>query len=92
MHVARAETRDRSLRQIYLRIAPDKLVATANMRLTIKAINDELRRLRQDVLLDKGDGYFYFWKGDANKWLDRTVKVPNVSSLTLEQWIGESTG
>ena len=59
------------------------------MRLTLKAINDELRRLGQDVHLDKGDGYFYFWKGDANKWLDRTVKVPNVSSLTLEQWIGE---
>jgi hypothetical protein len=59
------------------------------MRLTIKAINDELRRLGQDVHLDKGDKYFYFWKGDANNWLDRTVNVPKVSSLTLEQWIGE---
>jgi hypothetical protein len=39
--------------------------------------------------LDKGDGYFYFWKGEANNWLDRTVNVPKVGSLTLEQWIGE---
>jgi hypothetical protein len=59
------------------------------MRLTLKAINDELRRLGRDVHLEKGDGYFYFWKGDANTWLDRTVNVPKVSSLTLEQWIAE---
>jgi hypothetical protein len=25
----------------------------------------------------------------ANNWLDRTVNVPKVSSLTLEQWIDE---
>jgi hypothetical protein len=59
------------------------------MRLTLKTINNELRRLGHDVHLDKGDGYFYFWKGDANNWLDRTVNVPKVSSLTLEQWIDE---
>jgi hypothetical protein len=33
--------------------------------------------------------YYYFWKGDANDWLDRTVKVPKVTSLTLEQWTAE---
>jgi hypothetical protein len=59
------------------------------MRVTLKAIDDELRRLGHDVHIEKGDGYFYFWKGDANNWLDRTVNVPKVSSLTLEQWIGE---
>jgi hypothetical protein len=32
----------------------------------LKTINDELRRLGHDVYLEKGDGYFYFWKGDAN--------------------------
>jgi hypothetical protein len=59
------------------------------MRLTLKTIDDELRRLGHDVHVEKGDGYFYFWKGMANNWLDRTVNVPKVSSLTLEQWIGE---
>jgi hypothetical protein len=59
------------------------------MRLTLKTIDDELRRLGHDVHLQKGAGYFYFWKGAANHWLDRTVNVPKVSSLTLEQWIGE---
>ena len=59
------------------------------MRLTVKTIDDELRRLGHDVHIQKGDGYFYFWKGAANNWLDRTVNVPKVSSLTLEQWIGE---
>jgi len=58
-------------------------------RLILKTINDELRRLGHDVYIEKGDGYFYFWKGEANNWLDRTVNVPKVSSLTLEQWIGE---
>jgi len=59
------------------------------MRLTLKAIEHELRRLGHDVHVEKGDGYFYFWKGQANNWLDRTVNVPKVGSLTLEQWIGE---
>jgi hypothetical protein len=31
----------------------------------------------------------YFWKGETNNWLDRTVDVPKVSSLSLEQWIDE---
>ena len=55
------------------------------MRLTLKAINDELKQLGNDVDIEKGEGYFYFWKGDANNWLDRTVNVPKLSSLTLEQ-------
>jgi len=59
------------------------------MRVTLKTIDDELRRLGHDVHVEKGDGYFYFWKGEANDWLDRTVNVPKVSSLTLEQWIDE---
>jgi hypothetical protein len=33
--------------------------------------------------------YFYFFGGEAAIWLDRTVQVPRVSSLTLEQWIAE---
>src|ERR1700692_3862806 len=61
----------------------------ATMPLTLKAIDDELRRLGHDVHLEKGDGYFYFWKGEANDWLDRTVNVPKLSCLTLEQWVDE---
>jgi hypothetical protein len=64
-------------------------VVLAMTRLTLKAIDDELRRLGHDVHLEKGDGYFYFWKGAANNRLDRTVNVPKVSSLTLAQWIDE---
>ena len=59
------------------------------MRITLKTINDELRRLGHDIHIEKGDGYFYFWKGETNNWLDRTVNVPKVSSLSLEQWIDE---
>jgi hypothetical protein len=59
-------------------------------RLTLRAINGELKRLGHDVHLDQGDIYFYFWKGEVNNWLDRTVNVAKVSGLTLEQWIGDS--
>ena len=58
-------------------------------RVTLKTIDDEFRRLGHDVHVEKGDGYFNYWKGEANGWLDRTVNVPKVSSLTLEQWIDE---
>ena len=60
-------------------------------RLTLKAINDEFRRRGHDVQLEKGDGYFIFQGGEAANWLDTTVRVPTVSSLTLEQWLDGST-
>ena len=59
------------------------------MRPTLKSIHDELKRLGHDVHVEKGDGYFYFWGGEANDWLDRTVKVKTLRSLTLEQWVAE---
>jgi hypothetical protein len=45
------------------------------MRLTLKAINDELKKLGHDVQLEKGDGYFIFRGGEAANWLDTTVKA-----------------
>ena len=58
-------------------------------RVTLKAIHDELQARGYDVRLEKGDGYFYFWSGEANDWLDRTVNVPTLHSLTPEQWVEE---
>jgi hypothetical protein len=68
-----------------IRLRPD----LRTMRLTVKAIDDELKRLGHDAQLVKGDGYFYFTSGETRNWLDRTVKVPTLSSLTLEQWMEE---
>lgn len=62
-------------------------VNIAEMPLTLKAINAELAK--QGVRLEKGRGYFYFRGGDAATWLDKTVRVPKVSSLTLPQWLAE---
>lgn len=59
------------------------------MRLTVKAINEELAKRGYSAGLEKGDSYFYFSGGEAADWLDRTVNAPNVSSLTIEQWIDE---
>ena len=57
------------------------------MRLSLTAINSELERLGSQAVLARGDGYFYFWGGEATDWLDRTVRVPTLQSLTLEQWM-----
>ena len=59
------------------------------MRVTLKAIHDELRSLGHEAHIEKGDGYFYFWGKEPNEWLDKTVRVPTLSSLTLEQWVDE---
>jgi hypothetical protein len=34
-------------------------------------------------------GYFYFEGGEAEEWLDKTVSVATISSLTLPEWIAE---
>ena len=59
------------------------------MRVTTKSIHDELQRQGHDVHLEKGDGYFYFRGTEPNDWLDKTVKVSTLGSLTLEQWVAE---
>jgi hypothetical protein len=59
------------------------------MAVTLKAINEELAKRGHHALLAKGDGYFYFWSGEAADWLDRTVTVPKLSSLTVDQWVEE---
>ncbi len=58
------------------------------VRLSLKTINEELKRLGSPAVLTKADGYFYFQGGDAADWLDRAVTVPTLRSLTLEQWVG----
>ena len=59
------------------------------IRLTQKAITAELKRLGHEARRESGDGYFYFIGLEPAAWLDKTVKVPKVSSLTLEQWVAE---
>jgi hypothetical protein len=58
-------------------------------RLTLKIVNDELARRGYRARLEKADGYFYFWSEDSAGWIDRTVRVARLNSLTLDQWIGE---
>jgi len=59
------------------------------VRVTLKAINDELARRGATERLARASGYFYFEFGEAPGWLDRTVRVPTVNALTLEQWLAE---
>jgi hypothetical protein len=59
------------------------------MRLTVKAINEELAKRSSSARLERGDGYFYFSGGEVADWLDRTVNAPNLSSLSLDQWMAE---
>jgi hypothetical protein len=58
-------------------------------RLNLKIVNDELARLGRAERLAKADHYFLFAGGVADDWLDRTVGVRTISSLTLKEWIAE---
>ena len=55
------------------------------MRLHLKVVNDELARLGEKAELAKGSGYFYFLSGETDNWIDRTVPVRTINSLTLKQ-------
>ena len=59
------------------------------MRFTLKTLNAELAWRGYTALLAKGDGYFYFELGETTEWLDRTVNVPTLSSLSLYEWLAE---
>jgi len=59
------------------------------MRVTLKAVNEKLATLGAKTELARGAGYFLFRGGDADEWIDRTVRVPTIGSLTLEQWVSE---
>ena len=59
------------------------------VRITLKSITEELARLGVTATLARGDGYFYFVKGEADDWLDRTVRVPTLQNLTVAQWVEE---
>ena len=59
------------------------------MRLTVKAVNQELAKRASGTRLEKGEGYFYFSGGEATDWLDRTVNARSLSSLSLDQWMAE---
>lgn len=58
-------------------------------QLSLKTVNDELARRGHRAHLEKGSGYFYFDGGEAAEWLDRSVGVRTLNSLTLKQWIEE---
>jgi len=59
------------------------------MRLTLKSINDELARRGHTARLAKAAVYFYFEGGEVDQWLYRTVQVPTVSALSMEEWMRE---
>jgi hypothetical protein len=59
------------------------------MGVTLKAVNAALVGLGAKTELAKGAGYFLFRGGEAEEWIDRTVRVPTINSLTLEQWLNE---
>ena len=58
-------------------------------RISVKTVNDELARRGYHALLAKGHGYYFFQEGEAAEWLDSTVKVRTINSLTLKQWVQE---
>ena len=65
------------------------MIIVGGMRLHLKSVNDELARRGHKAELAKGAGYFFFRGGEADDWIDRTVAVRTINSLTLKQWVEE---
>jgi hypothetical protein len=59
------------------------------MQLSLKTVNEELAKRGHTGWLEKGSGYFYFQGGETADWLDRSVPVRTLNTLTLKQWIEE---
>lgn len=57
--------------------------------MTLKTVNEKLKDLGSKAELAKGAGYFLFRGGEADDWIDRTVAVPMIGSLTSDQWVNE---
>ena len=57
------------------------------MRVTTKAVKQELAKRGIVATLANGGGYFLFRGTAVSFWLDRTVQVTKVSDLTLERWL-----
>jgi putative nucleotidyltransferase with HDIG domain len=65
------------------------LISVPPRRTTLQVINDQLKSKGYKALLKEGNGYFYFSSGETMDWLERTVRVPALSSLSSEQWLEE---
>ena len=59
------------------------------MRVTLKSVNEALAQAGAKSELAKSSGYFFFRGPEADDWIDRTIPVATISSLTLDQWIAE---
>lgn len=57
--------------------------------LHLKVINDELARQGRKERLAKASNYFYFTGGEAEDWLDKTIGVRTINTLTLKEWMAE---
>ncbi len=57
--------------------------------LSLKTVNEELEGRGYKAELRKASNYFYFAGGEASDWLDTSVGVRTLNSLTLKQWVEE---
>lgn len=55
--------------------------------ISIRTVNNALKKLGHAEKLCKGKGYFYFYDGDTDQWYTSSVYVHAINHLTLEQWI-----
>lgn len=60
-------------------------------RVTIKKVNEAIKKLGGSAELVKGEGYFYFAGGDCEEWNSTGVYVYTINELSLERWIEEWT-
>ena len=60
-------------------------------RTTIRRVNEALAAAGfRGVELVRGNGYFYFSGGDADRWHTTAVYTDRLTGMTVEQWVDEA--
>ena len=57
--------------------------------LTLKKVNETLKKLGIEDTLYKGKGYFYFSGACADSFFSSSVLVPRLNDLSLQEWVEE---
>lgn len=58
--------------------------------LKLSNLNAQLKKLDSNLILRKGEGYFYFVYSDGNQFETKSVMVYRLNELTETQWIKEA--
>jgi hypothetical protein len=83
-HVAQSDDTFDLVNQIMAKI---KAAETPKPRVTINRVNKALAEAGFEEKLYRGDGYHYFYDGEATTWPTSSVMTMHLNDNTVEEWV-----